>query len=209
MIFETKDGTLGIAVGGFLYDMHVKQDLELFILTIRNTRDTSTINEITSENYNLVGVSEFTRFTALEVLVDTDTIETTNPQFYLDGLVTDDYMQLHFYFTRSSNYYRTPLKISRNGRVEKVSVNEVNEFIFEQENQSNTWYGHDYTCSFLIKSGTSSRLNQGNRPNFCQVLKPIQSEGKYDAVEIPSLGVDDVDYVKQHKTNACVFCARI
>jgi len=88
-------------------------------------------------------------------------------------------------------------------------VNEANEFIFANEKQLTTWYGHDYFCSFVIKAGTSFRLKKGTKPDYIpQIMQPVRTGKSYVSVEIPYLQENDIAYVENHRSNACVCCAR-
>jgi len=56
----------------------------------------------------------------------------------------------------------------------------------------------------LVNSSIQTMTHNQNQtmiPNFCKLMKPIRSEGKYPAVEIPSLGVNDVE-----EQCLCVLC---
>ncbi|KAG2392739.1 hypothetical protein C9374_011464 [Naegleria lovaniensis] len=214
---DDNDGPIyGISVTDCIYDLFIRQDLELFIICIRNTRNIENIKKdhITSSNFELVGVSEFIRFTTLEIMVETSKIKTTNLHFFLKCHLDESFYNLAFYYTRSGHYYRTHLKISREGRLERISVNDAVHYIFKPENEKTTWYGLNYYCTFFIRAGTSYRCKKGEAKaalskEVMKELRPIQKAGTstYDFVEIPAHNESDRAIVEERSSRACVGCA--
>ncbi|KAG2381815.1 hypothetical protein C9374_006199 [Naegleria lovaniensis] len=135
-----EDKTYYIKLLTNIYDLYVRQDFEIYILKFNSMIDTSTIDAITEDNYEQLGVTEFIRFTQVQLTFD-PTIETTNFQFFVKLGLEKEFMKTEFFYTHNENYFKSTLRIERKGRMERIPVNDASKIIFIKENDTHTWYG--------------------------------------------------------------------
>jgi len=69
--------------------------------------------------------------------------------FYVQTGLTDSHLNIKISFRRlGSNFWKTFACISREGRMEKLSIIEADEILFDEEEEDDTWYGANYFVSF-------------------------------------------------------------
>lgn len=200
--YDEQTKTYSIRLLSNIYDMYSIQDFEIYILKFSNLIDTSTIDVITEDNYEHVGVTEFIRFTNLEIWADPTTIETTNHQFFVKLALEKEFLKCEFFYTHKGSYYKSILKIERHGRMERIPVNDAKKIIFTKENDTRTWYGLDYTTFFLLSRNNKSsvrliqkRAQMELAEHIYTKLKPEKTNGKYICTGMSCISDGDIDRV--------------
>ncbi|KAF0984622.1 hypothetical protein FDP41_000521 [Naegleria fowleri] len=194
--------------------LYALQDFETFIIKFSPVVDVTKIETITTDNYYDLGISEFERFSMITLYVDYNNIITTNPKYLVRGDVDEKYVTLEFFYTLVTRYMKSVVKIEREGRMERVPVNDVVRSVLDHsESDETTWYGLNYETKFVLQPCSSNRLSKQEKEDeskgfekFFKAIAPTQTRHRYQKTQILCINVEDDLKVQQEIKKACVSC---
>ncbi|EFC45874.1 predicted protein [Naegleria gruberi] len=194
------------------YDMYAIQDFEIFILKFNAMFDLKKCSRIDQHNYNLMGISEFERFTTVELCIDGESILTTNPTFIVTSSVDLKAVHVNIYFKKRSLFAKSILKILRNGRLERIAVNDAVKTIFlTKESDEFTWYGSKYITKFYLTGCKANRIDESTVliefGDDTAMLDKLYSHKKSTLLtSLPEITEGDNEKVRKDMGSSCVAC---
>ena len=177
--------------------LYVKQDVEIFILKIRNTIDMEKLENtnITMDNYNQIGVSEFERFTTANIWFD-PMLKLHHAAFFIVGEVLQDHVFVSIIFKSVGHYIRKRFKIPRIGRMERIPITDVLEIFTTEEEEDTTWYGTKYDLNMVV---TDSRVHRVDKSQLSELdendFKILLSKENVITKE------DRTEYIENYESN--------
>ncbi|KAG2386882.1 hypothetical protein C9374_001917 [Naegleria lovaniensis] len=198
---------------------HYKSQYHVGFLGLLENGDQS---ESSSSQIEQFGISVRTDINTLYVLQDFETfIIKFSPVIDVTkiGMITmKNYYDLGISeferFSTVIRYMKSVVKIEREGRMERIPVNDVVRNVLEHsESDYTTWYGLNYETKFVLQPCSSNRLtkqekeeeSKGFEEEFKQI-RPIQRQKKYLREDIMCLDDNDDEKVMSELEKACVSC---
>ncbi|KAG2388286.1 hypothetical protein C9374_000450 [Naegleria lovaniensis] len=215
LLYLKDEKEYGIAVSDCVYDLYARQDIELFIVGLRNIYNAEQIRKdgISKHNFEKVGIAQLIRFSTLEVLFDYKNFVISCPKMYIQTKVDPEAFALTFWYTRGRSTFKSNLLIDRKGRIETVPINEAGDYLFEKEDETLTWFGVEYDCSFLIRGinsryVTKTHIKANEQWSEVALEELTPNYGNHYAIPFINEGVDKSQVDKILNSEKCVVCAK-